>query len=126
MPKPQTQRILSLLLALVWMGTIYLLSAQPSVQLDLDLPWQDKVFHMGAYALLAMLILGALELRPGGYRLGQVVLAAALAALYGVTDEWHQFHVPGRSMDAWDVVADTAGALLGTMLMRRASARASI
>lgn len=123
MPTPQTLRILSLLLALGWMGTIYLLSSQPAAQLDLGFSGQDKILHFGAYALLGMLILGALPLRPGGYRIGQALLAAVLAALYGVTDEWHQFHVPGRSMDGWDMLADATGALLGAMALRWLSAR---
>lgn len=118
MTSPRTLRTLSLILALGWMGTIYLLSSQPSAQLDLGFSGQDKLFHAGAYALLAMLILGALPLRPDGYRPGQALLAAALAALYGLTDEWHQFHVPGRSMDGWDMVADAAGALIGALVLR--------
>jgi VanZ family protein len=46
---------------------------------------------------------------------------------YGVTDEWHQSFVPGRSADAIDLVADAVGAGLaagglgawGIMLRRR-------
>lgn len=123
MPKPDTLRLLSLILTLAWMGTIFLLSSQPGGQLPMGPPGFDKLLHLGAYALLAMLILGALPRAPGGYRLGQALLAAALAAVYGLTDEWHQFHVPGRSMDGWDIAADAAGALLGALLLRWVSAR---
>lgn len=123
MPHPLTLRLLSLLLALGWMGTIFLLSAQPGDRIETGPPGFDKILHLGAYALLATLILGALQPPPGGYRLGQALLAATLAAAYGVTDEWHQFHVPGRSMDGWDLVADALGALLGALLLRRLSAR---
>lgn len=123
MPRPDTLRLLSFVLALAWMGTIFLLSSQPGGQIEMGPPGFDKILHMGAYALLAMLILGALPLPPGGYRFGQVLLAAVIAAGYGLTDEWHQFYVPGRSMDGWDLVADAAGALLGALALRRVSAR---
>lgn len=76
----------------------------------------DKLLHGAAYALLAMLLVRALS---GGRWAGvtwRVALASvALATLYGVTDEWHQTYVPGRMGDAWDLVADAAGAALGAL-----------
>ena len=48
------------------------------------------------------------------WRLSAVAaLAAALAAVYGVSDELHQSFVPGRTADGADVVADAVGAVLG-------------
>jgi VanZ family protein len=38
--------------------------------------------------------------------------ATAIAALYGVTDEFHQYFVPPRQVEALDVVADTIGAAI--------------
>ncbi|MFN2308943.1 MAG: VanZ family protein [Gammaproteobacteria bacterium] len=119
---PSRLRLLSLTLALGWMGTLYFLSSQTGATLDLGFSGLDKFLHFGAYALLGMLLLGALPLHAGGYRLGQTLLAAGLASLYGVTDEWHQFHVPGRTLDGLDLLADAAGALAGTLLMRGLSA----
>jgi len=34
-------------------------------------------------------------------------------ALYGITDEWHQMYVPGRTPDLADWIADVVGVLLG-------------
>jgi VanZ family protein len=39
--------------------------------------------------------------------------AIALATMYGVSDEFHQSFVPGRSPDRFDVVADCVGATIG-------------
>lgn len=107
----------SALLALLWMATIYYLSSHPMPDINLGFSAQDKLVHLLAYALLAILMLGAMPWRAGGYTLRQVALAALLAALYGLSDEWHQSFVPGRSSDALDVLADGIGALLGSVML---------
>jgi VanZ family protein len=43
--------------------------------------------------------------------------------LYGLSDEWHQLHVPGRDGSLADVLADGAGAVLGATLLAAISAR---
>ncbi len=44
-----------------------------------------------------------------------MILTSSLifTALYGASDEWHQFYVPERMTDVRDVVADTIGGTLG-------------
>jgi VanZ family protein len=44
------------------------------------------------------------------------LLAWALAVLYAISDEWHQFYVPGRYSDVRDVLVDAAGALTALLL----------
>jgi hypothetical protein len=113
---PNRLRWLSLSLALSWMATIYYLSSQSMPDIDLGFSGQDKVLHMAGYGLLGLLWLGALPRRAGGYSLWQVALATGIAALYGLSDEWHQSFVPGRSADILDVAADGLGGLLGALL----------
>jgi VanZ family protein len=36
------------------------------------------------------------------------------ATLYGLTDEWHQSFVPGRSAAVADALADMVGAIVGS------------
>ena len=124
-PNPSTKlRWLSLAFALGWMATIYVLSSQPTAKLDLGFSGQDKLLHLGAYGLLGLLCIGALPRHTdGGYSLRQVAIAAAIAALYGLSDEWHQSFVPGRSADLLDLLADAAGGLLGALLGRLLSRR---
>ena len=43
-------------------------------------------------------------------------LAVLIVSAFGVTDEWHQSFVPGRSCDVFDWLADTAGAALAVAL----------
>jgi VanZ family protein len=71
----------------------------------------DKYLHGALYSGLGALIVRALA---GGWHRrvtpGIVVAAIAIAAAYGVSDEFHQSFVPKRSVEALDVVADTVGA----------------
>jgi VanZ family protein len=52
-----------------------------------------------------------------GYRSAQVWLATSIASLYGISDEFHQSFVPGRTPDVVDWLADTSGALLAVLLI---------
>ncbi|HGY09699.1 MAG TPA: VanZ family protein [Oceanithermus profundus] len=90
-----------LYLAALWAGLIFALSSQPGSAVGLPPPW-DKLAHMSAYAILALL------LRAGGLRPGA---AWWLAVLYGAGDELHQHFVPGRLADPADLAADALGAL---------------
>ncbi|MFL6280809.1 MAG: VanZ family protein [Vicinamibacterales bacterium] len=74
----------------------------------------DKSGHSIGYAMLSAVFLRALaggRLRGVTWRRG--LLAVVLATLYGVTDEFHQLFVPGRTADRYDVLADGIGASLG-------------
>lgn len=90
-------------------------------QLELEwLPGQDKLAHAVLYAGLALTLrwwLVALAPRRTELRLDVVAWTATL--LYGVTDEAHQLLVPGREVEAWDLVADAGGALLALACVRR-------
>jgi VanZ family protein len=72
----------------------------------------DKLEHAVAYGLLAALLVRALA---GGLRrpiaLSVAILAVVIAACYGISDEIHQHFVPHRSMDPYDLLADTTGAV---------------
>jgi VanZ family protein len=94
-----------------WMGLIFLLSAQP----DLPHPetgWADLLLSSGAHALvfgmLALLWARALGKRPWA-----LPAALVLTVLYALSDEVHQAFVPGRNPDAFDLLCDGIGALLG-------------
>lgn len=96
-------RLGALLLALGEMGLVWWLSDQPATGMGLPHPW-DKGAHLLAYSLLGFLL---------GVAFGEDRPAFFLAALYGLVDEWHQSHVPGREAFGLDLVADFLGAYLG-------------
>ena len=98
------------------MAVIFAASSIPNLR-HLPGGLSDKSGHSIGYAMLAGSLLRALA----GGRLRDVtwtrgVLAIALATLYGVTDEFHQLFVPGRSADRYDVLADCLGASFGVAL----------
>jgi VanZ family protein len=74
----------------------------------------DHSGHAIGYAMLSALLFRALAGAAwSGVTWGRGLAAVALSVLYGLTDEWHQSFVPGRS-PAWDdVAADAVGAGLG-------------
>ena len=74
----------------------------------------DKLLHGFAYAVLAVLCCRALFTK----NLSAYVMLGGfvIAAVYGMTDEFHQAHVPSRSGDVYDVLADMIGASQGAVL----------
>jgi VanZ family protein len=73
----------------------------------------DKGLHAILYSWLGALVVRALA---GGWRrdvsLGTALFAVVICALYGVSDELHQYFVPPRQVEALDVVADAIGAAI--------------
>ena len=78
----------------------------------------DKYLHATLYGGLGALLVRALA---GGWHrrvtVGFVAATIALAAAYGVSDEFHQSFVPNRSVEALDVVADTVGASIAAITL---------
>jgi VanZ family protein len=110
-------RYLFLALAIAWAGVIFYLSSQSSIDTPSLFPGQDKLFHMMAFGVLGFLFMGSMKSTSSGYRIGQVWLVVILVVLYGLLDEFHQYFVPGRTVDIYDALADAAGALLGAWSM---------
>lgn len=51
-------------------------------------------------------------------RRGMVLLAAfGVSALYAISDEVHQYFIPGRHASVWDVLLDSMGALCGILIV---------
>ncbi len=111
------RRTVFLLAALSWAGLIFYLSSQPSIETPALFPGQDKLFHVVAFGMLGFLAAGSLHASRDDYATRQVWLVVLAVTLYGISDEFHQYFVPGRSADIYDVVADATGGLLGAWTM---------
>jgi VanZ family protein len=97
----------------VYMGAIFFVSSLSNPPVP---PTTDKPLHWLAYLGLAVVVVRALA---GGLprRIGFGILLPAMliTVAYGATDEVHQLFVPGRTGDVYDLMADGAGALAGTV-----------
>jgi VanZ family protein len=74
----------------------------------------DKPAHAFGYLGLGVVIARALAGgMPPRITWPQVMIGLAIASAYGVTDEWHQSFVAGRSADVLDWYSGSIGAALG-------------
>jgi VanZ family protein len=110
--------------ALLWAGAIFVLSSFPgSAYPATTIVHADKAVHCVLYGTLAALCARGLARSRPSSLLAVWLAAAALATVYGMTDEFHQRFVPGRNSDWADVLADAVGAGLGAgatvLLLRR-------
>ena len=108
--------------AALWAAALFVLSSRPSIP-GPSFPYADKVGHLGLYGILGGLLAWGV-LRSGAAGRWRWVV---LGAFYGVTDEWHQSFVPGRTAAVDDLVADavgvTLGFFIGTWILERAWTR---
>jgi len=73
----------------------------------------DKVLHALSYGVLGWLFARALTGGSGDVTLRAVILTVCFGAVYGASDELHQYFNPPRAVEAADLLADTIGAGLG-------------
>ncbi len=100
------------------MGVIFFLSHQPGDRLPLPhVPGADKVAHMIAYGTLAATVLFAFRDQQKSISPWRVMLfTVVFCILYGISDEFHQSFIPGRSVSMYDVIADGVGATISCLL----------
>ncbi len=106
----------------------YALSSRPRLpQVGPEFPGADKLQHAVWFLLLGLLAWRAARLGEGWGRGRSAATILLAAALWGISDEWHQSFVPGRSVEAADVAADVTGTAVALLVaeprLRRAGAR---
>jgi VanZ family protein len=102
--------------AIAWAGVVFGLSSIPGTSLpQLDAPHVDKVAHAIVYIVLGACCFRGVR-RTSALTTGRaVIMATCLAALYGISDEFHQVFTPNRTPDWRDAVADAVGGLVGAL-----------
>ena len=76
-----------------------------------------KSAHFAVFGILGILLCITISLYPNAIRLQKIVLPLSLGILYACIDELHQYFVPGRACQIRDVCIDTAGVLVGVLLV---------
>lgn len=130
------------LLALVWAATIFASSStfiERSIFIDFvkrfipaGMPqhlwvnfWASfgifvvKAYHVTEYAILSYLLFVVLKNLIPKNLSKALLVAATLAALYAISDEYHQTFVPGRGGTWVDVVIDCVGIGIAIAIIRR-------
>jgi VanZ family protein len=79
----------------------------------LQIPHLDKMAHASEYFLFGFMTIRAITHLPWPLKTGWVYAMAVLLSLgYGLSDEYHQRFVPGRTADPFDLAADALGIFL--------------
>ena len=100
------------------MAAFFVVSRTPIPPVPIGLAVSDLIAHAVAYAFLgAAMLRGVAGAKWAGVTAGGAVLAAVLAAAYGLADEFHQSFVPGRTSELRDVAADALGSAAGAGLI---------
>jgi VanZ family protein len=111
-------KFFDILALLFYCAVIYWLSDQPSLPIPMLFEFQDKLHHFTAY-----FIMGLLAWRNFRHFVKPPILLAIVCvmfcSLYGISDEWHQSFVEGRTCDSLDWLADTIGATMAMFLLAR-------
>lgn len=108
--------------AIFWLIMIFVLSSIPDLTgPDLQFELQDKFYHFLFYLIFGLLI-GRAFYFQSRYRVLKdkyLVIGIIFGVLYGVSDEVHQFYVPGRMMSSWDMLADGLGVIAGILIFQK-------
>lgn len=123
-------RVVYLVQTLGYSCCIYWLSSQPGDATQGGLsgiiawtpPALQNLLHVPLFGLLAWLWYRTLNAWNTSH--GHTLTAAfTLAAGFGVFDEWHQLHIPGRFASFTDVALNCAGAILALWWVHRGKRR---
>jgi len=89
-------------------------SSISSIELP-DLSWKftDKLVHFFVFGLLGWLMTRGFSLAKSVWlRNNPLKMTLIIGFLFGISDELHQYFVPGRQADKFDLLIDCAGILL--------------
>ena len=96
---------------------IFWLSAQSDPGHLSPFPVPDKIAHILLYTGFGFLLMRMLiYLKPEQDVVRHLIWVLSAALLYGLSDEVHQYFVPGREFSWMDLLADGAGGYLGARL----------
>ncbi len=99
---------------ILYSAIIFYASSISNVEILLPEIQFDKILHIFGYIPFGFLVARGIDSVKFSLSWKTIWLLVFLAVLlYGVSDEYHQSLVPGRSADAIDLIADTIGGIIG-------------
>lgn len=126
------KKIVSIILMIIWMVFIFVMSSFDSVEsgsqsnfivdiivnifnidnVDLISLIVRKAAHFMEYLILGILVSNVFNIYGRKRYIGIIV-----CVLYAVSDEIHQLFVPGRSCQIFDMIIDSLGSSIGTLVL---------
>ncbi|MBN2528630.1 MAG: VanZ family protein [Deltaproteobacteria bacterium] len=102
---------------IIYLMMIFMVSHLSSQQIgQLPIAVWDKLVHFLEYMPVGLMVTGLLHAKWPNVAWGRTIFGAiVIVAILGGLDEFHQSFVPGRTVSAGDVVADTMGATVGAL-----------
>ncbi len=102
---------------IVYSAIIFSVSGITKVQTPFKEVFFDKILHFIEYTPYGFLMARSVVHTVRGLNFKLVLfLAFFLTVLYGVSDEFHQSFVDGRSSSIYDVFADSIGGAIGCFI----------
>lgn len=105
---------------ILWLVIIFVQSSLPAIELPpVDIIGADKLIHLGVFGLLAALCYISLIhiTKNNTFSQNPLTWSVVITAVYGASDEIHQYFVPNRSAEVLDWIADLLGILIMAFLI---------
>ncbi len=109
------KKILFFAPAALYYAFIFYLSSR-SHDIKIDILFFDKVIHIVEFALLGLLLSFGYFMSLKSPLMVKGVLTICSGILLGGLDEFHQYFIPRRSVEFFDVIANAIGILIGLLL----------
>lgn len=101
--------------------TLFILSSIPyPPPVILNVSYEDLIMHAIVYSVFGFFVARALyhQDRYLKFKENLLLFTFLIGTIYGISDEIHQYFVPGRVSDILDVFADVFGTLIGFALFK--------
>lgn len=102
------------ILLLIYMALILALSSLPADNLPKS--WLlnfDKLIHLIEYFILGILLMNSMK----SVSTKMLFAVIPVGIIFGIMDEYLQSFISGRFSSGWDVLADTIGVIIGSLLV---------
>ncbi len=103
--------------ALFYASLIFFLSSLPSSAIpNLGISFGDLIIHFFEYSVFGYFIALAIMQSPDKINWKNLLMVFFIGSFYAVSDEYHQSFTEGRFSEVSDVLADSAGVILGLVV----------
>jgi VanZ family protein len=109
-------KALDFIVLVLYFLLMYWLSVQTSMPAPMWFDFQDKLYHVGAYFVLALLVSHFLRQLISSPII-VVIVSIVFCGLFGVLEEWHQASIVGRDSDIIDWYADLFGSVSAMLFL---------